>query len=212
MSEPPQADPIQEQIKRHFEEAFDRFGPTPQGVDWNSEQAQVVRFDQLLQVCDLSRPFSLNDYGCGYGALAGYLAARGLDFRYTGYDLSEKLVAQAQQLYAGAGNLAFTTDEAALPTADYTLANGIFNKRFDFDEHAWTAHILHTLGRLDALSTGGFAFNLLTRYSDPEKMRPDLYYGDPGFFFDYCMLNYSRNVTLLHDYGLFDFTVIVRKV
>ncbi|HAW53355.1 MAG TPA: SAM-dependent methyltransferase, partial [Flavobacteriales bacterium] len=47
--------------------------------------------------------------------------------------------------------------------------------------------------------------------SDPDRKRPDLYYGDPCFFFDYCKRNFSRNVALLHDYNLYDFTILVRK-
>ena len=42
-------------------------------------------------------------------------------------------------------------------------------------------------------------------------MRPDLYYADPGLFFDDCKRRFSRNVAILHDYDLYDFTVIVRK-
>jgi len=41
-------------------------------------------------------------------------------------------------------------------------------------------------------------------------MRPDLYYADPRLYFDYCKRNFSRHVALLHDYGLWEFTVIVR--
>ncbi len=55
------------------------------------------------------------------------------------------------------------------------------------------------------------AFNLLTSYSDKDMMRPDLYYGDPLFYFDYCKRNFSQNVALLHDYGLFEFTILVKK-
>lgn len=57
----------------------------------------------------------------------------------------------------------------------------------------------------------GFSFNCLTSYSDKEKMRPDLYYADPSKIFDLCKRRYSRNVAVLHDYGLYEFTVIVRK-
>jgi len=42
-------------------------------------------------------------------------------------------------------------------------------------------------------------------------MRPDLYYADPLFLFDFCKQNFSKNVALLHDYRLYDFTLIVRK-
>ncbi len=31
------------------------------------------------------------------------------------------------------------------------------------------------------------------------------------FFFDYCKRNFSKNVALLRNYGLYDFTVLVRK-
>ena len=67
------------------------------------------------------------------------------------------------------------------------------------------------LDSFDRLSTKGFAFNLLTRYSDSELMRPDLYYADPLFLFDYCKNKYSRLVSIIHDYPLYEFTVLVRK-
>ncbi len=68
------------------------------------------------------------------------------------------------------------------------------------------------LARFDALSTRGFAFNMLTSYSEPEKMRHDLYYGDGPFFFDICRRRYAQNVALLHDYGRWEWTLLVRKV
>ena len=52
--------------------------------------------------------------------------------------------------------------------------------------------MVDTIDRLAALSTRGFAFNMLTSYSDPEYMRDDLYYGDPRFFFDHCKRRHSR--------------------
>jgi hypothetical protein len=83
--------------------------------------------------------------------------------------------------------------------------------KLDLDVKAWNGIILEGLHQMDAHSQKGFAFNLLTKYSDADKMRPDLYYGDPLFFFDYCKRNFSKNVALLHDYGLYDFTILVRK-
>jgi hypothetical protein len=48
-------------------------------------------------------------------------------------------------------------------------------------------------------------------YSDPERMRAHLYYADPCRLFDHCKRRYSRHVALLHDYGLYEFTILVRK-
>jgi hypothetical protein len=64
---------------------------------------------------------------------------------------------------------------------------------------------------MDRAACKGFAFNCLTTYSDPERLRDDLYYGDPCYYFDLCKRLYSRHVALLHDYGLWEFTIIVRK-
>ena len=52
---------------------------------------------------------------------------------------------------------------------------------------------------------------MLSTYSDPDKRRDDLFYADPGSFFDLCKQRFSPRVALLHDYPLYEFTVIVRK-
>jgi hypothetical protein len=69
---------------------------------------------------------------------------------------------------------------------------------------------MDAIDRMASLSRRGFAFNMLTSYSDPARMRDDLYYGDPCRMFDLCKRKYSRNVALLHDYGIYDFTILVR--
>ncbi len=69
----------------------------------------------------------------------------------------------------------------------------------------------YILDVLDRTSRSGFAFNCLTSYSDADKMREYLYYADPCALFDLCKRRYSRNVALLHDYGLYEFTILVRK-
>jgi hypothetical protein len=83
--------------------------------------------------------------------------------------------------------------------------------KLDADLDAWTQVVIEALNQMNAHASKGMAFNMLTKYSDADRMRPDLYYADPGFFFDYCKRNFSRNVALLHDYNLYDFTILVRK-
>jgi len=75
----------------------------------------------------------------------------------------------------------------------------------------WEKHVVATLEAMNAGTTRGFAFNCLTSYSDPPKRQPYLYYGDPCYYFDLCKRRYSGNVALLHDYGLYEFTLLVRK-
>jgi hypothetical protein len=65
------------------------------------------------------------------------------------------------------------------------------------------------LMHLAAMSIRGFAFNAMTTYVDWKQ--ENLYYADPFMFFDFCKRNISRYVSLLHDYPLFEWTMIVRK-
>ena len=56
----------------------------------------------------------------------------------------------------------------------------------------------------------GFAFNILSLSSDPGRRRPNLYYADPAEMLAYCLSRYGRSVAILQDYGLYEFTVLVR--
>jgi SAM-dependent methyltransferase len=201
---------VQQQVGDYYTGKLQTHGATPKGVDWNSAESQQLRFQQLLRVCDAS-PFTLNDYGCGYGALATYLYEQGLDCDYLGFDISPAMIQAAQELLSAYPRVKLTDNPAQLVKADYTVASGIFNVKLDTEKTDWLDYILHTLNELWAFSDKGLAFNLLTSYSDPERMRSDLYYGQPTFFFDYCKMRFSRQVALLHDYGLYEFTIIVRR-
>lgn len=203
-------DKILSAVSELFKDKLEAYGPTPHGVDYSSAEAQRIRFDQLMRLCNLETPFSLNDYGCGYGGLLGYLMDRKCIVEYRGYDVCEPMVVAARKEYAKLTNCRFFSDPGELSPADYTVACAIFNLRLTFSGEEWLDYIVQTLHTFHRVSRKGFAFNGLTKYSDPERMRPDLYYADPCFLFDYCKRNFSRNVALLHDYELYDFTILVR--
>jgi hypothetical protein len=198
-------------VKDYFKEKFEKFGATPQGEDWNSIESQVTRFDQLIKVIDTSQPYSIIDYGCGYGALYEHLQSLDHTFTYQGMDIIEEVISSAKELHGSQTNCVFTANEQELTPADYVVESGIFNIKLDAMHDDWTAHVLSTLNRMNGLAIKGFSFNCLTKYSGPEFMRPNLYYADPCFLFDYCKTHFSKNVALLHDYQLYDFTILVRK-
>lgn len=200
-------------LNEYFADKLEKFGPTPKGVDYNGPEAQAIRFEQLVKVIDPSRPFTVLDYGCGYGAMFEFLQNKGWQFEYWGVDLVEKMVMAGRETYRQFPHAHFTTDENEVPGADYLLAGAIFNIKLETPYDEWRDFTLRTLDNMNRLCSKGFSFNMLTKYSDPERMaqRPDLYYGDPLFYFDYCKRNFARNVALLHDYGLYDFTILVRK-
>jgi len=204
-------DKIRDNVEQYYGERIQTYGATARGVDWNSPESQQLRFVQLLMLIDRSRFFFINDYGCGYGALADYLRDEGYSFHYRGFDISSQMIARAKELHAATDQAAFVCEEQGLTAADYTVASGIFNVKLQTSAAEWKRYMLHTLEAIDGISLRGFAFNALTKYSDPEFMRQDLYYADPLFFFDYCRTNFSRFVSLIHDYPLYEFTILVRK-
>jgi SAM-dependent methyltransferase len=204
-------DRIRHRVQQYYDEKIQTHGPTARGVDWNSPESQQMRFGQLLKLIDHSLPFTVNDFGCGYGALADYLQKEAYLFQYCGFDISSGMIGRAAELHAAVKHITFVNGELELPEADYTVASGIFNVKLDTPAVEWEEYILETLETINTLSRHGFAFNVLTKYSDPEFRRPDLYYADPLFCFDYCKTKFSRFVTLIHDYPLYEFTILVRK-
>ena len=198
---------IHGRVDRYYTEKVRAHGETAKGVDWSSEVSQRTRFKQLLKVVDRAQG-TLLDVGCGYGALAAELKASGSELRYIGQDISAEMLARARVAHPEAQ---WVDTLGAAGEVDFAVASGIFNVRMDFDKDLWLAYVVKTIREIAAVARRGFSFNMLTSYSDPERMRMDLFYGEPGWFFDLCKRNHSRHVALLHDYGLYEFTIIVRK-
>jgi SAM-dependent methyltransferase len=203
---------VHSKIEAYYTNKIKVYGATPKGVDWNGEESQVLRFEQLSKVIT-EDTFTLADIGCGYGKYCEYLESNFVNYDYTGYDLSNDMIENAKQLYAKKDKVKFINIQnlSHISAVDYSLASGIFSVKMQHNEAEWLAYILETLEVLNNISTKGFSFNMLTKYSDKEYMREDLYYADPLFFFDYCKRNFSRNISLIHDYELYEFTILVRK-
>ena len=202
------------EISDYYSRKLSEFGATPNGVDWNGEASQLIRFEQLLKVVEGrdEDAFTVNDLGCGYAAIVDFLAVNFNHFSYLGFDLSEQMVAAAIERCAGQQNLRIKQSGVINETADFGLASGVFNVKLEHKNSDWLDYIKSTLQNLDQTSSKGFAFNCLTSYSDKEKMRDYLYYANPSEIFDFCKKNFSRNVALLHDYDLYEFTILVKKI
>lgn len=203
---------ITKKVQDFFRQKLKDFGSTPQGLDYNSQQAMEIRFDQLMKIVDdPKQPFSIIDYGCGYGALIDYLITRKYQFDYHGIDYVKEMVEAGMKSHPENPSTHWYTSEDGLPKADYLVAGSIFNKKVDASDDEWKKIVLATLNKMNSFCKKGFSFNMLTKYSDADRMRSDLFYADPCFFFDYCKKNFAKNVALLHDYQLYDFTLLIRK-
>ena len=199
------------EVADYYSEKLEKYGQNARGVDWNGEASQVLRFQQLCKIVTDPNHFSINDLGCGYGALYDFLAQQYESLEYNGIDVSASMIEAAEQRYRNTGQARFVFSSKPDQLADYGVASGIFNVRLGRSDGEWRSYLEATLDVLDKTSRIGFSFNCLTAYSDLGKMKDYLYYADPGALFDLCKRRYSRDVALLHDYGLYEFTILVRK-
>ena len=197
----------------YFSLKINNYKDVPLGVDWNSIDAQEIRQEQLLKILSTSKKFSINDIGCGYAHLFDYLKIKKYsDFKYYGIDISPHMISQAEKRNKNTDiNLRLINSINEIDIADYSVASGLFNMKQSVPNNEWQAYITECLVQINKKSEKGFSFNMLTSYADKKLMRPDLYYGDPLFYFDFCKKNFSNNISLLHDYGLYDFTILVRR-
>jgi SAM-dependent methyltransferase len=202
------------QVRQYYDGKIKTYGATPQGTDWNSDVSQEIRFEQLCKVITQREHVSILDFGCGYGALYDYLIKNGYQVDlYVGYDIVETMVQEGKRLHSNQSNLMFTSNLNDIPLVDYAVASGVFHVKLKASSQDWLHYIQTGLADLNQRVRKGFSSNFLTSYSDAERMteRPDLYFADPCYLFDYCKKNFSRWVAINHDYRLYDFTIIVRK-
>lgn len=195
-------------VAEYYSQKVTTFGTTAKGADWKDENSQNLRFEQLLKVLDDERQFSLNDLGCGYGAIFRYRDMPQRFSRYYGYDISEDMLARAR-LFIKDNRAEFINSDVITKEADYSVASGTFNVKLDNDIKSWEEFLFNSLRNMNEKSLKGFSFNCMTTYVDFKVEH--LYYADPLFFFDYCKKNFSRYVTLIHDYKLYEWTILVKK-
>ena len=205
-----ESDSIRSEIAAYYSSKLASHGPTSQGVDWNGAVSHDVRHCQFLRLFGGDSQASILDLGCGYGDFLRFLRAKGHKGPFIGYDVAPAMIAQAARLHGQVGcrwRLGAEPGEAA----DFAIASGIFNVKGDVPDESWAPYIHQTIDVLARAGRRGFAFNLLSLSSDPERRRPNLYYADAAGMLSHCLARYGRSVALLQDYGLYEFTVIVRQ-
>jgi SAM-dependent methyltransferase len=206
-----ETDSILSDVAAYYASRLAIHGPTPQGVDWNGTASHELRHRQFLRLLDGAADAAVLDLGCGFGDFLRFLRAQNYRGPFIGYDVAPDMIAEALRLHGEGADRQWRVGAMPAETADFAVASGIFNVKGDVPVETWARYVHDTIDVLARAGRRGFAFNVLSLSSDPERRAAHLYYADPGEMLSDCLRRYGRSVALLQDYGLYEFTVIVRR-
>jgi SAM-dependent methyltransferase len=171
---------------------LEEYGRSASGVAWKTAEDQFRRFEILTAGINNDQPLTVNDVGCGYGALFGFLDRRFQLAGYCGSDICESMVEAAS---------ATVTDprarflQSAFPPspAHWSLASGTFNISGGSNDHIWRSLVEDVLRTMAHLSSVGFAFNMLR----PERRDEFLWGDDPEPWQRFCQDQLGGQVSLV---------------
>jgi SAM-dependent methyltransferase len=198
-------------VAGYYDAALALHGPTARGVDWKDDSSHHLRHAQFLRLVAGDPDASVLDLGCGYGDFLNVLRAAGHRGRYLGCDLAPGMIAAAKLLHGERPDRAWHQGAEPPEPCDYAIASGVMNVRRGADKAAWGSYVDGIIALLARSGRRGFGFNMLSLSSDPDKRRPDLHYASPSGTLEMCLNRFGRHVALLQDYGLWEFTVLVRQ-
>lgn len=193
---------------------FRKHGDTPQGVFWNDEATQYLRFERLLAEIlrhEGANSFSLHDVGCGTCALFEYLSNAKVACEYSGTEIVPEMILLCQQKYPDLDvQNRDIVSENETQRYDYVTLSGVLNLRGACPEDVWMTHCKRMLSSMFKMSRYGISFNFLTS-NITVASDPTLQYMDPAEILRYCHDTFSRFVIVDHSYPLFEVTVSVFK-
>ncbi len=196
-------------IQKYYENNMSK-GLAEYGIlGWESEEAQKLRFDMLLNGIELEGK-SLLDVGCGTGNLLEYINSKGLKVEYAGVDILDPMIkiANAKGLNGEFYHADIFKDNIfEKKTFDIIYSSGIFNLNLGNNRI-----FLHdAVGLFLKLSKEAVVFNLL--HIDSPDREDKYFYFHPDEL-KKILADYSdklREIEIVEAYLKNDFTVICRK-
>lgn len=149
-----------------YREAVRDAGPRFESLLWKSPEAQQLRFDVIIDVCDLHGRVVV-DLGAGLGDLAVRMHRRGIEYgRYIGVEGVPELAEEGEKKLAAAG-----VPECVWRTGDFVADEGLFGAmvRNDGAEVFAFSGSLNTLNQPDAERVLGRAWEAVSRSQSGQR-------------------------------------------
>jgi SAM-dependent methyltransferase len=183
--------------KAFYQNNYDTYGVSAEGVAWNGEQTQKRRFSAIVSCLGDVKSDTLVDAGCGFGDFYLYLKEKNnVPKNYTGLDLCEPMVKEAK-VRTGCKILQRDILRQTIPMADWYVASGSMNLLTELETRIF-------IQRCFEKSRKGFIFNVL----EGKKQEGNYSYWKPYAILELCR-TFSQNVKLKEGYLEGDFTIVL---
>lgn len=203
-------------LKSHYEKCLEQHGANAKGMDWPNAEDLDRRFAVLTGIIDLNeanQKTKLLDLGCGVGLLVDYFKnQRVLDhFEYTGIDISGLMINEARKRYPELHFEIRDVLEHRLGTNsfDYVIMNGLFTEKREMSQPQMFGFFKKMVVQAFNASKKGISFNVMSSHVDWK--RDDLFHLELDKLVSFLVKNCSRHITIRMDYGLYEYSVYVRK-
>ena len=198
-----------EVIKSYYEANMGKGLPDYSVLGWESEEAQRLRFEILVDSVDLTGK-SLLDVGCAMGSLLEYLKEKDIRCRYTGVDILQSMIDEAKRKKLDGEFFCadlFQNNIFEKKSFDVLYASGIFNLNLDNN-----LEFLHdAMQQFCELTRETVVFNLL-HIGSPDKEDTYYYYRPEEVHHLAEGLGHRfGRIRIVENYLKNDFTVICNK-
>jgi SAM-dependent methyltransferase len=203
------------ELQIHYENCLAKYGPNSKGMDWPNSDDLIKRFKVLTSIIneDLSNNFSVLDLGCGVGLMVDFLKESNLinKINYKGIDISSQMISFAKKRFPeydfeGRDILESKLEENSY---DYIIMNGLFTEKLNMSQSEMLAFFKEMIKNVFDSCKKGFSFNVMSAHVDWK--RDDLFHLELDQLVSFLVQDCSRNIKIDMDYGLFEYSVFVRK-
>ena len=190
-----------------YRETFRKYGIDHRALQWNSKQAQELRFKQLVNEIDFEGK-NILDVGCGFGDIIPFISAKTKNFEYIGVDIIPEFLQVAKNKYPKRKFIERDYFENPIDEMfDIVLTSGTLNANIK-NPYKYRARAIQVMWEH---SNDVVAFNMAGAYPQLQNKKGNrVYYADLDKIIYFCK-TLTTNIIIRKEYRPNDFTIIMFK-